>query len=60
MAIAGFDASLNASSHRSFLTTAVLSQSPMTWAVDSIANPHLHGDLGKTIPFPDEIRGLMG
>jgi hypothetical protein len=48
------DPPLNAPSHRSRRPSAVLAQSSIAWAIDSIANPHLNNDLGAIITFPDE------
>jgi hypothetical protein len=48
----------NAPSQRSCGPAAVLAQSPIAWAIDSVANPHLNNDLGTIIAFPDETFGL--
>jgi len=31
-----------------------------SWAIDSIANPHLNNDLGTIIALPGETFGLYG
>jgi hypothetical protein len=37
---------------------AVLAQTSIAWAIDSIAIPHLNNGLGTIIRFPGEISGL--
>jgi hypothetical protein len=56
--IKGHRPTLNAPSRRSRRPAAVLAQSSIAWAIDSIANPHLNDDPGIIIPFSDETFGL--